>query len=209
MRAKEIARIARLKAEKEEKLKEKQRREQDKFTPPPMQYQKKDNRNRSSSMPTFPIASPMRNSSLAANTARPRKSSLSTSPSKGNKRVSWASSTSTLDVNGIASVKPLDEKPWEFPHPSDQSHSPFLAIPSRDTILSSVPRARMSAPHLSTSVEPRARRGREMIAATTPEVAISWARPVDPFVGKCTCSTSVDPLDISRTHFCEIHRYKD
>lgn len=198
MREREKARIARLKKRQDEKL-EARKRMEEAFVIPPVQYERQE-RGRPSSAPPKPA---MRKLSISANAPLPRKSSISSSPSKG-KRVSWASSMSTLDGNGILSEKPIDDKAFSNPYLSVKS--PFE---SQDTLIQPVPRARTSLPHTATSIEERARRGHEMIAATTPDVAMSWALPNNIFEGQCRCWESVDPLDGARQQPCQLHGYRD
>ncbi|KDR74510.1 hypothetical protein GALMADRAFT_250505 [Galerina marginata CBS 339.88] len=178
---------------------ERKRRDEEKFTPPPVRYERKEGgRDRSCSAPVKPA---MRYSANPPPNTQDRKSSLSSSPSKS-KRVSWASSTSTLDVAGSASEKPVDKKV----SPRSSFGSPFHPIPSYTPI----PKARTSTPRSSMSVEPRSRRGPEMIAATTPDMAISWAKPDEPFVSRCDCG-GVDPLYVyvPYTDYCQMHPYRD
>lgn len=216
MREREKARIARLKALKEERMLERKRREDAKFTPPPLRYKCKNARDRASSTP---IKSAIRNSSLSDPQSSGRKSSLpknspskriswassaptlnvNASPSK-TKKVSWASSTSTLDVDGNCTENPLAgfssmEPPISVSQPTDASPT-------------SIPKARTSIPHRETSVAPRARRAHEMIATTTPEVAFNWAKHFDPVATRCTCA-SVGPLhvDASNATRCEMHLF--
>lgn len=213
MRKREIARIARRKAQKERKLAEQRRREEKKFTPPPIILEKRQNRPRSS---TMPVSGTVRISqaTLAVATPSPRKSSLSTSPVKQNKRVSWASSTSTLDVNGNASMKPLDVdsikggETVSFPS-SGERPSTLLPVPPHDGAgyYAPPPRARTAAPRTSTGLTLRERSGKDMVSTMTPDTAVGWAKPIDPLAKSCTCSTSVDPLDRSGRNMCEIHRY--
>lgn len=285
MRAREVARMARLRAKKEEKRKERERKEKEKFSPPPLQLVKRDNRNRSSSAPSIssattasalstkiPIvgdcgaATPTRpksssvstsstlgNDSIAmrpksssfntlgkpsllnadithaplSSTARPRKSSFSTGAFKSpDKRVSWASSTATLDVNGCADVMPISgksaeprpravsfvESPTPAMNPVEQTDqqgqksrmSMLMPIPSHKDLLRTMPTARTSSPRISVALDPHARRGRDMVAVTTPDVASSWARKLDSHDenGYCRCWISVDPLDRAR---CDVH----
>lgn len=218
MREKEKARIARLKQQKADKLEERKRRQQEtfdeKFIPPPLRFLRKDHRNRSSSLPI--VRPPDPGPSTPKTSPQPRKSSLSTSPSKGGKRVSWASSTSELDVDGHTSEKPMEgNEAGHRPRKRASSHSTLMPIPSLGYIASSsnwfddeepstntprrrasslstfkpipdlfeypspVPQARTSVRRASVSVEPRSRRGQEMIAATTPEIVSRWATTND------------------------------
>ncbi|CAA7259574.1 unnamed protein product [Cyclocybe aegerita] len=191
MREKEKARIARLKKQKEER-KAKRRARDEIFTLPPIRQEQK--KTRSSSL------SPNYSAITTASSHPPivRKSSFSTSPSKG-KRVSWASSTSTVDGNGNASEKPLEDKT----SPAGPIKSPFQ---SEYSLLQSVPKARTSTPRSSVSIEERSRRGQEMVAATTPEVALGWAAPNE----NTPCSDNVDPLDTSRPWIVsQDHSYRD
>ncbi|PPQ81079.1 hypothetical protein CVT25_014542 [Psilocybe cyanescens] len=198
MREKEKARIARLKQQKAEKLEAKKRKQEEKFTPPPVRYQqRKDGRNRACSLPVKPAL--RKSSGSSFKTLQPRKSSLSASPSKG-KRVSWASSTATLDVNGHASEKPIEEKSTGTPQRcrstmQSQTSLPLLPpLPSLYEIISPVPKAHTS---MSPSAELRARRGRQMIALTTPEIAARWAMPNDHIPGNIDCQDRGDSLDES------------
>lgn len=212
MRKREIARIARRKAQKDRKLAEQRQREEEKFTPPPIILEKK-NRPRSSTMPVSGTPEASRTTLLVA-TPSPRKSSLSTSPVKRNKRVSWASSTSTLDVDGHASIRPLDAESSKSvegvspPAPVDSS-STLLPLPSHYGAGYSTPppRAHTTVPRSSTRLAPRARSGKDMVSTMTPDTAVEWAKPSDPLATSCTCSTSVDPLDGSGRDMCEMHRY--
>ncbi|KAJ3500375.1 hypothetical protein NLJ89_g9826 [Agrocybe chaxingu] len=189
---KEKTRIARLKKQKEEK-KAKRRARDEIFTLPPMrQEQKKKIRSYSLSTNYSAITTASSHPPIV------RKSSFSTSPSKG-KRVSWASSASTVDGNGNASEKPLKDKT----SPAMPIKSPFQ---SEYSLLQSVPKARTSTPRSSVSIEERSRRGQEMVAATTPEVVLGWAAPND----NTPCSDNVDPLHTTRPWtVCQGHRYGD
>ena len=232
MRAREVARIARLKARKEEKRKERERREQEKFSPPPLRITKRTNAARPRASTIVPVvgftnpppAPPRTPTHKAmhiplASTARPRKSSLS-SPNtpKGRKprRVSWASSTATLDVNGVASEKPIEPKsePDDEPAASIKakafearraSESTLLPIPSLDDAIRRVPQARAATRRVSVSIDPRARTGRAMIAVTTPDVATAWSKPADQ-VERCRRWSTADPLNEARSR-SEINRY--
>ncbi|KAH9483005.1 hypothetical protein JR316_0005105 [Psilocybe cubensis] len=192
MREKEKARIARLKQQKAEKIEAKKRKQEEKFTPPPVRYQqRKDGRNRAYSLPAKPAL--RKPSDSSSTTLQMRKSSMSSSPTKG-KRVSWASSTSTLDVNGCASEKPIEEKTVasnprrrRSTSQSQTSLPPLPPLPSLYEIIHPLPEAHT---YVSPSVELRARRGRQMIAMTTPEIAARWAMPNEPIT-----SNQVDPLD--------------
>jgi hypothetical protein len=96
--------------------------------------------------------------------------------------------------------------------PSPRSPT-FPSLPSNETLVSPIPKARTSVPRLSFAVEPRARRGQEMIAATTPEVAVRWAQADDALGssagGSCYCAQSVDPFDNRGAQVCDTHRYRD
>ncbi|KAF8898151.1 hypothetical protein CPB84DRAFT_1781002 [Gymnopilus junonius] len=210
MREREKARIARLKSIKEDRMLERKRREEEKFTPPPLRYKAKNGRDRATSMP---IKSAMRNCSISEPQSQGRKSSLvKGSPSK--QRASWASSVSTLGTN--ASPTKAKKVSWASStstldidvkgSPSSSMELPIPAPPPGDNTPASIPKARTSIPHRETSVGPRSRRAHELIAATTPDVAYGWARSSDPVTNRCTCA-SVDPLDAPSTTPCEIHRY--
>ncbi|PPQ68352.1 hypothetical protein CVT26_005915 [Gymnopilus dilepis] len=226
MRERERVRIARMKSLKEERLRERKRREEEKFTPPPLRYKAMNGRDRATSMP---VKSAIRNSSMSdPHSSHNRKSSLSkSSPSSYNqrgswassiqtlgapdaspsktKKVSWASSASTLDVEGNCTEKPLACKSSPTSSLVDPE-PPVIAPASLENINhpTSVPRARTSIPRREASIAPRSRRASEMIATTTPEVAFSWAKPSDPIATRCTCS-SVDPLDASSSAQCQMH----
>ena len=207
MRKKEIARAERLKLQKEEKQRLREKRREEKFSPPPIRFDKKKERRSSfissptpsptpAPTPTSALKSPNRSSTPAA--INPRKSSLSASPSKG-LRVSWASSADTLDVDGHTSQKSIksnksDTESIKFPFDNRSIEAP-----------TPIPRARRSVPRLSTSIEARAPRGDEMIAATTPDVCESWSKPANPSIVNCRCWDSVDPLD-TKKYSCDIHR---
>ncbi|KAF8169500.1 hypothetical protein BJ912DRAFT_862062, partial [Pholiota molesta] len=159
-------------------------------------------------------------------TARPRKSSFSTGAKSPDKRVSWASSTATLDVNGCVDVMPISgksaeprpravsfvESPTAATSPAEQTdqqeqksrQSMLMPIPSHEDLLRNMPTARTSSPRVSVALDPHARRGRDMVAVTTPDVASSWARELDSHDenGYCRCWISVDPLDRTR---CDVH----
>jgi hypothetical protein len=198
MREKERARQERLKRKKEEKL---QRRRQHNFhlpekpfTPPPIRLNpRKSSMAKSSSVP---VKDP----------PAPRKSSLSTSPSKG-LRVSWASSAATLDVDGHASEKLIKTGSKassllsiKFPFDDSKSVASSVDVPA------AIPRARTSIPRRSTSIAARAPRADEMIATTTADICESWSKPTDPFL-VCRCWDSVGPLDQRNYAACEIHDY--
>lgn len=228
MRAREVARIARLKARKEEKRKERERREQEKFSPPPLRIIKRTNTTRPRASTTVPVVgfadpppppprSPAHKAihSPPASTARPRKSSFSSPNTKGKKprRVSWASSTATLDVNGVASEKPIEPKSVPAPELGPQvrsfdarraSESTLLPIPSLDDAIRRMPQARAAARRVSVSIDPRARSGRDMIAVTTPDVATAWSKPADQ-VERCRRWSTADPLNQARSR-SEINR---
>jgi hypothetical protein len=197
MREKERARQERLKRKKEEKL---QRRRQHNFhlpekpfTAPPIRLNpRKSSMAKSSSVPV-------------TDQPAPRKSSLSTSPSKG-LRVSWASSAATLDVDGHASEKLIETG-------SKASSLLSIKFPFDDTksvasSVATIPRARTSTPHRSTSIAARAPRADEMIATTTADICESWSKPTDPFL-LCRCWDSVGPLDKRNYAGCDVHRYRD
>jgi hypothetical protein len=143
-------------------------------------------------------------------TSRGRKSSLSANHSSKGKRVSWASSTATLDADGNASIKSVadaeskifdDERiiPPRPPTPGPTSPTslfPFLPTISGPTTpsnapLSPAPRVHTHTPRTLTSIELRAPRGQMMIATATPDVCESWS--------KSDFKDSVSPLDKS-TH---------
>lgn len=148
-------------------------------------------------------------------TSRGRKSSLSTNHSSKGKRVSWASSTATLDVDGNASIKSVadaegknfDDEHITFPRPPTPGPtSPTSSFPFSPTIsgpttpsnapLSPAPRVHTQTPRTLTSIEPRAPRGQMMIATTTPDVCESWSKPTQL---QCNFKDSISPLDTS-TH---------
>ena len=198
MRKKEIARAERLKVEKEEKKRIKEKRREEKFSPPPIRLEKKERKSSFSSTAST-LTSPTRNQSLTpVNKPTPRKSSLSASPSKG-LRVSWASSAATVDVDGHTSEKSIKSSKSD----TESIKFPFDSSVDAPTV-TPIPRARRSVPRLSTSIEARAPRGDEMIAATTPDVCESWSKPANPNV-ICRCWDSVDPLD-TKKYSCDIHR---
>lgn len=145
-------------------------------------------------------------------TSRGRKSSLSTNHSPKGKRVSWASSTATLDADGNASIKSVadaeskrfDDERITFPRPPTPGPtSPTSSFPFSPTIsgpttplnapLSPAPRIHTQTPRTLTSIEPRAPRGQMMIATTTPDVCESWSKPTQL---QCNFKDSVSPLDI-------------
>lgn len=149
-------------------------------------------------------------------TSRGRKSSLSTNHSPKGKRVSWASSTATLDADGNASIKSVadaeskkfdDERIISPPRPptpgpkSPTSSFPFSPAISGPTTpsnapLSPAPRVHTQTPRTLTSIEPRAPRGQMMIATTTPDVCESWSKPTQL---QYNFKDSISPLDTS-TH---------
>ncbi len=137
------------------------RREAKKFTVPPLQYDQKKGRD------LLPEKPPMRNPSVSSDFSPQKSSGLG--PSK-RKRVSFASSTSTLDGSGNLTKRPLDDG-------SEPVAIKQTTVSSREDIISAVPRAYPSLPFRSVSIEERSRRGRELIAAMNPDVAMSWARP--------------------------------
>ena len=219
MRKKEIAREERLKRKKEEKLqrgREKDRASEVKFTPPPIRLNQKAKKSSFSST-TSTLRSPNRTSTVTPSSIlvkdhkpierRRRKSSFSSSPSKG-LRVSWASSAATVDVDGHTSEKSIkaESKASSLPSikfPYDDDTKPVVS----SIIPMPIPRARHAIPRLSTSIEARAPHGDEMIATTTPDVCESWSKPADPFLA-CRCWDSVDPLDRKFPN-CDLHHYKD
>lgn len=212
MREKERAREERLKRKKEEKQRDREKRREEKFTPPPIRLNQKA-RKSSFSSTSSTLRSPNRTSTPTPSITdrkpveRPRKSSLSVSPSKG-LRVSWASSAATVDVDGHTSEKSIKAE-------SKASSLPSIKFPFDDdtkSVVSSImpmpiPRARNAIPRLSTSIEARAPQGDEMIATTTPDICESWSKPANSFLS-CRCWDSVDPLD-RKFPTCDIHRYKD
>lgn len=155
MRGREKARIARAKKKQEEKTANRKRREAKKFTVPPLQYDQKKGRD------PLPEKPPMRNPSVSSDFSPQTSSSLG--PSR-RKRVSFASSASTLDGSGNLTKQPLDD-------------GLETTVSSREDIISTVPLAHPSLPFRSVSIEDRSRRGQELIAAMNPDVAMSWARP--------------------------------
>ncbi|KAF4616121.1 hypothetical protein D9613_011483 [Agrocybe pediades] len=197
MRQTEKDRIERYKARKEEKRRRRNAsNEKDQMYIPPLRYQPKDwhGRERSSSLPTKPI---MQNCASASNNdTKDRKSSLSTTCSaKGGKRVSWASSTSTLDVNGHSCQSPLTGKaslaaslkePEIGPGTERKTYAdapvPVFTTPEYGSgnVPTAAPKALLTSVHRRpASIEPRSRRGRDMIAATTADHAASWATQPD------------------------------
>ena len=199
MRKKEIAREERLKIQKEEKKRLREKRFEEKFSPPPIRLDKKKERKSSFSSTTSTLKSPNRTGTLTpVNKPAPRKSSLSTSPHKG-LRVSWASSAATVDVDGHTSQKSIK---------SNKSDTESIKFPfDRNSVVDApapMPKARSSLPRLSTSIEARAPRGEEMIATTTPEDCEGWSKPAYP-IPTCRCWDSVDPLDTKR-YSCDVHR---
>jgi len=212
MRKRERAREERLKRKKEERLqknRERDRKEEDKYTPPPIHLNQKERRSSFLST-TSTLRSPNRSSSLLTKGRKSvqRKSSFSVSPSKG-LRVSWASSAATVDANGHTSEKLIETESKRSSLPSIKF--PFdvksVASTSIDTP-TPIPRARISIPRLSVSIETRAPRGDEMIAATTPDICENWSKPTDPFP-VCRCGDPVDPLDTRKLASCDIHHYND
>lgn len=202
MRKKEIAREERLKLQKEEKKRLREKRLEEKFSPPPIRLDKKKDRKSSFSSTTSTLKSP--NSTQAGGTLTPvnkptpRKSSLATSPHKG-LRVSWASSAGTVDVDGHTSEKSIKSRKSD----TESIKFPF----DRTSVVDApapIPKARSSVPRISASIEARAPRGDEMIAATTPDVCESWSKPVNLTIPTCRCWDSVDPLDTKR-NICDVH----
>lgn len=196
MREKERARQERLKRKKEEKL---QRRRphnfhlpEKPFTPPPIRLNP-----RKSSMAKSSNCSP---SVPVTDRPSPRKSSLTTSPSKG-LRVSWASSAATLDVDGHASEKLIETG-------SKASSLISVKFPFDDTEVGIPAPIPTSIPRRSTSIAARAPRADEMIATTTADICTSWSKPTDLFL-VCRCWDSVGPLDNRDYPTCEVHRYRD
>ncbi|KAF9480821.1 hypothetical protein BDN70DRAFT_877142 [Pholiota conissans] len=279
MRAREIARVARLKAKKEEKRMERERKEKQKFSLPPLSLSQRDHRNRSSSAPissattkagaalntkvpiagdnpgtarpkssSISVTSTLGKQTIAARpksssvstygkspfinveyahaplspTARPRKSSFSTGALKSpDKRVSWASSTVTLDVNGCADVMPISGKSAEtsggatkfVEHLDGQNHdggpsrkSSLMPIPSHADLLRTIPRARTASPRLSVALDPHSRHGPQMIAVTTQDMAQNWAREADTYDenGYCRCWNCTELQDRVP---CDIHAH--
>ncbi|KAF8164902.1 hypothetical protein B0H34DRAFT_670881 [Crassisporium funariophilum] len=210
MREKEKARQIRLKAKKEEKRKERERKAKEKFSPPPIRLDQKKKDRRASVASTSktitPSNSPMASSSLSV--SKPRRSSLSVSPGtqKKDKRVSWASSAATLDVNGNEGEKPIKKGsttslPIDSPFKYDSSTPRRMSVGDVQSP-TPIPRARKSVPRKDASIASRAPRGRQMIAATTPSVCESWSKPNE-FVG-CTCAGYAKSSD-KRSHFCAVH----
>ncbi|KAF8803930.1 hypothetical protein BYT27DRAFT_7234976 [Phlegmacium glaucopus] len=209
MRKRERAREERLERKKEEKLqknRERDRKEEEKFTPPPIRLNQKEKRSSFSSS-TSTLRSPNRSSSLSIKDHKPieRKSSFSVSPSKG-LRVSWASSAATVDANGHASEKSIEIQ-------SKKSSLPSITFPfGAGSIASSIdtpmpiPRARTSVPRLSASIETRAPCGDGMIATTTPDICESWSKPADTFL---VCENPIDRLDTRKSAGCEVHHDND
>ena len=143
MREREKARIARLKARQDERTAARKRKEERKFPIPPLRYEHKDQQRPSS----IPIKPAMHNSKFSSTTSK-----SPSCPSKG-KRVSWASSTSTLESNGCLYQKPLEDKS------ETKTSSPIRPLPGfqpQKTNLSLLPMARPSIPHLSTYIVARA-----------------------------------------------------
>lgn len=203
MRKRERARQERLEHKKEEKARRNRERDckaEEKFTPPPIRLNQKQRRSSFSSTTT--LKSPNRSAShLSSHLIKDhkpieRKSSFSTSPSKG-LRVSWASSAATVDANGHTSEK-LIKTDSKSSLPSIKFPFDSRSVASSVDTPTPIPRARTSIPRLSTSIEARAPRGDEMIAATTPDTCESWSKPTDPFL-KCRCGDPVDPLDTTLT----------
>lgn len=190
MREKERARQERLKRKKEEKLQRRQPHNfylpEKPFTPPPIRLN--------------PRKSSMAKSSNLTDRPSPRKSSLTTSPSKG-LRVSWASSAATLDVDGHASEKLIETG-------SKASSLISVKFPFDDTEVGIPAPIPTSIPRRSTSIAARAPRADEMIATTTADICESWSKPTDLFL-VCRCWDSVGPLDNRNYPSCEVHRYRD
>ena len=219
MRQKERAREERLKRQKEEKQRSREKDREEKFTPPPIRLNHKERKSSFSSTTDTSTSTTLKSPNRASTPSKQkqqqkpiqRKSSLSVSPSKG-LRVSWASSAATVDVDGHASVKsikagsiaslPSIKSPFDRDSDDDTKS---MIVSSIDTP-TPIPRARNSIPRLSTSIEARAPRGDEMIAATTPDVCESWSKPANPFLA-CRCWDSVDPLD-RKPPTCDMHPYK-
>jgi len=194
MREKERARQERLKRKKEEKLQRRQPHNfhlpEKPFTPPPIRLNPRKSSMAKSS-----------NRALSVPVTSPRKSSFSTSPSKG-LRVSWASSAATLDVDGHASEKLIETSSlisMKFPFDDAKSVASSVDVPA--PIPTSIPRR-------STSIAARAPRADEMIATTTADICQSWSKPTDPFL-VCRCWDSVGPLDTRNYGTCDVHRYRD
>jgi hypothetical protein len=152
-----------MKKKQEEKMANRKRREAKKFTVPPLQYDQQKGRT------PLPEKPPMRNPSVSRDFSPQTWSGLG--PSK-RKRVSFASSTSTLDGSGNLTKQPLDDG-------SQPVAIKQTTVSPREDIISTVPQAHPSLPFRSVSIEERSRRGQELIAAMNPDVAISWARPDD------------------------------
>lgn len=165
MREREKARIARQKARQDEKIAAQKRKEEKKFLIPPLHYEQKD-RQRPSSIPTKPA---MQKSGLSNTYTN---SSESSSPLSKGKRVSWASSTSTLEGNGCLYQKPLDDKRGTK---TSSLARPSLGFQPQKNNLGPLPVARPSTPHLSTYIAERAR-GQELIGAMSPDVVRTWAQ---------------------------------
>jgi len=166
MREREKARIARLKVRQDEKAAAQKRKEEKKFLIPPLQYERKDRQRPSSSIPTKPA---MQKSGLSSTTSYAN-STESSSLSKG-KRVSWASSSSTLEGNGCLYKQPLDDK-----RVTKTSVRPLPSFQPQKNDLGPLPIARSSIPHLSAYIAERAPRGQELIGAMSPDVARTWAQ---------------------------------
>ena len=167
MREREKARIARLKARQDEKAAAQKRKEEKKFLIPPLQYERKDRQRPSSSIPTKPA---MQKSGLSSTTPYANSTESSSSLSKG-KRVSWASSSSTLEGNGCLYQKPLDDK-----RVTKTSVRPLPSFQPQKNDLGPLPIARPSIPRLSAYIAERAPRGQELIGAMSPDVARTWAQ---------------------------------
>lgn len=200
MRKKERAREERLKRKKDEKSqknREKDCMKEEKFTPPPIRLNQKERRPSFSSTAST-LRSPNRSSSPSVKEKPIARKSVS--PAK-KLRVSWASSAATIDANGHASEKSIETQSKRSSLPSIKFPFDTKSIASTIDTPTPVPRVRISAPRLSTSIEARAPRGEEMIATTTPDICESWSKPTNPFL-VCTCWDPVDPLD---TAGCSIH----
>ena len=205
MRDRERAREERLQRKKEDKIQERNRKKEEMFTPPPIRLNQKEKRSSFSSTTSTLRSS----SSISIKDHQPikRKSSFSISPSQG-LRVSWASSAATVDANGHPSEKSIQTDSKRSSLPSIKFPFDTKSVASSIDAPAPIPRARTSVPRLSASIEARAPRGDEMIAATTSDVCESWSKSADPFF-VCRCGNPVDPLDTRKLERCDIHRYKN
>ncbi|KDR71158.1 hypothetical protein GALMADRAFT_808623 [Galerina marginata CBS 339.88] len=171
-------------------------REDDEFHIPPVRYHRNTiTRNRSSSMPALPM---YRADVERRGAPRDRNVSLATTPStsKG-KRVSWASTTSTLGSKDDSEHQPPSRRA------STRPSSIYYRAPSYVDTPRTVPVARRSIPRSSTS-RPASRRESQTMSHTRQGEFAFHGAPVR----GCTCA-DIGPHDISNRGYCEVQGHQD